>query len=232
MNLTRKHKIAVASLAFALGFGTTLVHAADRFDHKVRNDFFAGFAGNREAFDRGMKAAAATIAAEPNHAEALVWHGSGLYYLAGQAFQKGDMPKGMELYGKALAQMDKAVALDPDNIGVRIPRGAGLLAGSAPQPMDNRVRAEVKRALDDYQHAFNLQKDHLDKLSPHSLGQLLLGLGDAYQRLGDKTNAKLYFDMMEAKLPNTEYAKRAAAWKATGKLTLAQQQCFGCHASN
>lgn len=227
--MTRTHKIAVAGLAFALGFGTALVEAAERFDHKVRNDFFAGFAGDREALGRAMKAAAETIAADPNHAEALVWHGSGLYFQAGLAFQQGDSAKGMQLYGQAMAEMDKGVRLAPDQIGVRIPRGAGLLAGTAFQPMDERVRGEVRRALDDYQHTFNLQKDRLDTLSEHSLGQLLLGLGDAYSRLGDKDNAKVYFAMMEAKLPGTEYDKRAKAWKANGKLTVAEQRCFGCH---
>ncbi len=229
MNLTCTQKIGVAGLAFALGFGTALVEAADRFDHKVRNDFFAGFAGDREAFGRGMKAAAETIAADPNHAEALVWHGAGLYFQAGQAFQQGDSGKGMELYGKAMAQMDKAVQLAPDKIGVRIPRGSGLLAGTAVQPMDERVRSEVKRAVEDYQHSFDLQKDHLDKMSEHTLGQLLLGLGDAYSRLGDKDNARVYFGMIEAKLPGTEYDKRAKAWKANGKLSAAEQRCFGCH---
>ncbi|MBL8212952.1 MAG: hypothetical protein JNK87_19710 [Bryobacterales bacterium] len=227
--MTRTKKIAVAGLAFALGFGTALVEAAERFDHKVRNDFFAGFAGDREALLRGMKAAGEAIEADPNHAEALVWHGSGLYFQAGMAFQQGDSAKGMQLYGQAMAQMDKAVQLAPDSIGVRIPRGAGLLAGTAFQPMDDRVRSEVKRAVDDYQHTFDMQKDRLDKLSEHSLGQLLLGLGDAYSRLGDKENAKVYFAMLEAKLPGTEYDKRAKAWKANGKLTTAEQRCFGCH---
>lgn len=229
-NMTRNKKIAVAGLAFALGYATTLLQAADRFDHKVRNDFFAGFAGDREAFARGMKAAGETIAADPNHAEALVWHGSGLYFMAGMAFQKGDTAKGMELYGQGMGQMDKAVKLAPDSIGVRIPRGAGLLAATSMQPLDDRVKGEIRRALDDYQHAFDLQKNQLEKLSEHSLGQLLLGLGDGYQRLGDKDNAKLYFEMIEAKLPGTEYDKRAKSWKANGKLTLAEQRCYGCHA--
>jgi tetratricopeptide (TPR) repeat protein len=222
---------AAAVLAFAAGFGTTVLlgQSPARFDHKVRNDFFAGFAGDREAFARGMKTAAETIAENPNHAEALVWHGAGLYLMAGQAFQKGDSQKGMELYGKAFAEMDKGVQLEPKSIGVRIPRGSALLAATSMQKMDDRVRSEVKRAAEDFQVTFDMQKDSLDKIGEHPLGQLLLGLGDAYSRLGETEKAKIYFDLLEAKLPGTEWGKRAAAWKQTGKLTVQQQQCVGCH---
>lgn len=225
-----RHKIIAGAVAFGISFTTGLLSAPpDRFDHKVRNDFFAGFGGNHEAFARGMKVAAETIAENPNHAEALVWHGAGLYFQAGMAFQSGDSNKGMEFYRKGMGQMDKAVELAPDNIGVRIPRGAALLAATSMQPMDDRVRGEVKRAIDDYQRSFNLQKDHLEKLGEHPLGQLLLGLGDGYSRVGENEKAKPYFEMIEAKLPGSAWAKRAAAWKANGKLTLAEQQCIGCH---
>lgn len=219
--------VAVLAMSAAL-WGQEAV----RFDHKVRNDFFAGFAGDREAFARGMKTAAETIAANPNHAEALVWHGAGLYMMAGQAFQKGDSQKGMELYGKAFAEMDKGVALEPKSIGVRIPRGAALLAATSMQPMDNRVRGEVKRAAEDFQVTFDMQKGSLDTLGQHPLGQLLLGLGDAYSRLGETEKARTYFEMLEQKLPGTEWAKRAAAWKQNGRLTVAEQQCIGCHVAN
>src|SRR5688572_26034123 len=49
-----------------------------RFDHAVRADFFAGFSGNDERLQRGMAVCEAVLAENPRHAEALVWHGSGL----------------------------------------------------------------------------------------------------------------------------------------------------------
>jgi len=135
----------------------------------------------------------------------------------------------MELYRQAFAEMDKAVKLAPNRVAVRIPRGAALLAATAFQPMDNRVRGELQRAVEDYQTTFDIQKGYLDKLGEHSLGQLLLGLGDGYSRLGNSEQARRYFDMMEEKLPDTEYSKRAASWRKTGKLTIEQQMCIGCH---
>ena len=143
-----QHKrIIAATAAFVIGFGSALLSAPpDRFDHVVRNDFFAGFAGDEDALERAMKISGETISTNPEHAEALVWHGAGLYYKAGNAFQSGDNAKGMELYRKAFAEMDKAVKLAPNQVGVRIPRGAALLAATAFQPMDDRVRSELRRA--------------------------------------------------------------------------------------
>ncbi|MBL8233511.1 MAG: hypothetical protein JNL98_33755 [Bryobacterales bacterium] len=222
--------LAAGMLAFGISFTASILNGQnDRFDHKVRNDFFAGFGGDREAFARGMKAAAETIAANPNHAEALVWHGGGLYFQAGAAFQRGDSAKGMELYQKGMAQMNRAVEIAPDNIGVRIPRAAILLAATSFQQMDERVEGEIRSAIADYLRAYDLQKAQFSSLGEHPLGELLKGLGDGYSRLGEKDKAKVYFDQIEELLPKSEYAKRAASWKKNGTLTMEERQCYGCH---
>jgi len=61
--------------------GLTVLGAQPRFDMQVRNDFFAGFGGDVAAFDRGMKACEQVLAQNPKHAEALVWHGGGVFYM-------------------------------------------------------------------------------------------------------------------------------------------------------
>ena len=72
--MNRKTGMAiVVALAGGLLEGQEVV----RFDHKVREDFFAGIGGNKEALDRAMKITDEVLAKDPNHAEALVWHGSG-----------------------------------------------------------------------------------------------------------------------------------------------------------
>src|SRR5262245_45779758 len=126
----KKLKFAIAgAIGFLIGFLTTIrsAPAQQRFDLKVRNDFFAGLAGNQEALDRGMKACEEALAADPKNAEAMVWHGSGLYFQAGRAFQSGDQQKGMDLWTRGLKEMKTAEELAPDSIGVLIPRGAVLL---------------------------------------------------------------------------------------------------------
>jgi hypothetical protein len=128
---------AAGVVAYLIGFLSTIGSAQtpapspDRFDRKVREDFFAGFSGNNnERLARGMKACEDALAANPKNAEALVWHGSGVFYQSGQAFQGGDQAKGIEMWTRGLKEMQAAVELEPDNPGTRIPRGAALLTGT------------------------------------------------------------------------------------------------------
>ncbi len=49
---------------------------SERFDYKVREDLFAGFSGDNEALQRGLKVCEETLVDNPRHAEALVWRGA------------------------------------------------------------------------------------------------------------------------------------------------------------
>src|SRR5262249_62434111 len=95
------------------------VFAQQRYDMIVRQDFFSGFAGNKEALARGMKTTEETLAKDPNHAEAKVWHGAGLLVMASQAFQKGEAQNGMKMWQQALTEMEQAVRLAPNNVRCR-----------------------------------------------------------------------------------------------------------------
>lgn len=83
-------------------------------------------AGDQARFDRAMKLCEETLSRNPRHAEALVWHGAGLMFLAGQAFRRNDPQTGRTLWERGLREMDEAVGLAPENVGVLIPRGATL----------------------------------------------------------------------------------------------------------
>src|SRR5258708_1574009 len=63
-------KITVGVLGLGLAV-LGLAGAQERFDMRVRNDFFAGFAGNSEALDRGMKLCEEELARNPANAAAL-----------------------------------------------------------------------------------------------------------------------------------------------------------------
>jgi tetratricopeptide (TPR) repeat protein len=227
----KKLKFAIAgAIGFLIGFLTTIrsAPAQQRFDLKVREDFFAGLAGNQEALDRGMKACEAALATDPKNAEAMVWHGSGLYFQAGRAFQAGDQQKGMDLWTRGLKEMKTAEELAPDAIGVLIPRGAVLLAGSRFAPPD-MAKPLIEQGVSDYQHAFDLQKDRLATLGSHPKGELLFGLAEGYGRLGEEAKAREYFELILKDLPNTAYAKRASLWMETKSLPAEQTRCVGCH---
>jgi tetratricopeptide (TPR) repeat protein len=203
--------------------------AADRFDMVVRTDFFAGFAGDAGRLARGMATCERYLAANPNHAEALVWHGSGLVYQASEAFRRGDPTRGGELWSQGLAEMQRAVALEPDNIGVRVPRGAVLMQASRGLPDEGR-RPILELAVDDYEHVLALQTPHFATLSEHARGQLLFGLADGSARLGRLDKAREYFNRLVTDAPDSALTPRARQWLTEGTLPAETGLgCVGCH---
>jgi hypothetical protein len=225
---------AAGAIAYFIGFVSTRPAPAqqpERFDMKVREDFFAGFSGDAERLARGMKTCEQVLAANSKDPYALVWHGGGLMVEAGQAFQAGDQQKGMDLWTRGLKEMQTAVDLEPDNPGVRIPRGAVLLASSRFLPSPEMGRPLVTDGVADYEHTYEVQKPYFETLGTHPRGELLFGLAEGYSRLGDQSKAQLYFEKIKTDLPNTAYAKRADAWLTTKTLAANQTGCVGCHVS-
>ena len=155
------------------------------------------------------------LARDPKHPEALVWHGSGLFFQAGQAFQKGDMARGGPLWERGLAEMNAAVALAPDALPVIIPRGAVLLQASRFLPTE-MARPLLETALRDYEHVLELQKSYFHTLGDHPKGELLFGLADGYARLGENVKARVYFERLIADAPGSGQAPRGRAWLETG----------------
>ncbi|HTS50453.1 MAG TPA: hypothetical protein VMH05_21055 [Bryobacteraceae bacterium] len=219
-----KLKFAAIVLISSTGF----LMSQERFDFKVRNYFFAGFAGDAASLEKGMKICDDALAADPKNAQALVWHGSGVFYEAGQAFQKGDSQQGMELWQRGLKEMSDAVALDPDAPAVVIPRGAVLLTASHFTPPE-MARQLIQTGVQDFEKAYQLQGPDLSRLGTHPRGELMIGLADGYSRLGDQEKAQQWFERIQKEMPGTPYAKSAATWLETKSLEPAQAGCLGCH---
>jgi len=200
----------------------------DAFDYKVRADFFDGLRGDTAALDRAIKLCEDTLAREPNHAEAMVWHGAGVMARASLAFRAGDRGNGVKLYQQGLAEMDRAVALAPSNIGVRIPRGAVLLvvAGYVPEPEKTRL---VTRGASDYEVGLAGQEAYFGKLTLHAREQLLYGLTDAFATLGDQRKASAYYQRMMTDAAGSELLARAKA-RAAGEPVSGPTPCAECHA--
>lgn len=218
-------KVVCATLAItAAGLA-----AQERFDYRVRNDFFAGFAGDKEALQRAMRICEEQLAQDPQHPEAMVWHGSGLLFQSRAYFQNGDQATGSQYWQRGLNEMDQAVKLAPDNVGVRIPRGAVLLTASHYLPSPEMARPLIERGVSDYEKAYEVQNETFDNLGTHPRGELLFGLAEGYSRLGEEVKARQYFEKIRTDLPNTVYAKRAATWLETKSLPVSQTGCVGCH---
>jgi len=223
-------KLAVGGFAVAI----LTVHPVApqvRLDSQAVSDIFTGFGGNLEALKRGMDACEKLLAENPSHAEALAWHGAATLAQSSVGLSPDlDFQRRVELFKRGTGEMDRAVSLEPDNILVRTARGSILQLLTPGMPKFPNLPGLIDNARLDYQRLFDLQKDRLDRLGTHPLGELLQGLGDLYSRQGKSEEAGKYYGMIQSMLRNTEYAKRAAQWMETKQpLPTAQTMCVGCH---
>jgi len=192
-------------------------------------DFFAGFSGDAARLQQAMETCERVLADNPRHAEALVWHGSGLVFKAGAAFQRNDAQTGMQLFGRGIEEMDTAVALEPDSVGVRIPRGAVLI--QATRNMDpQRAQPLLQKAIDDYERTLAIQSAYFSTLGDHPKGELLFGLAEGYSRLGQPEKARAYFERLLNDAPASGHAANAREYLASGTLPPTRGLgCVGCH---
>jgi tetratricopeptide (TPR) repeat protein len=200
----------------------------DRFDMKVRNYFFAGLAGDAASLQKGMKICEDILANDPKQPEALVWHGTGLISESREAFQKGDQQNGAAMWQRGLDEMDQAEAMAPNDLGVRIVRGAVLLIASQYLPSE-AAHPLIEKGLSDYEKAYSVQGPDLKHLGTHKSGELMIGMADAYARLGEEDKARQWFDRIEKELPGTPYANSAATWLETKTLAPREAGCLSCH---
>jgi tetratricopeptide (TPR) repeat protein len=202
----------------------------ERFDSLVREGFFAGFTGDSEAFARGMKKCEEALAKNPKDAEALVWHGSGLSYQAKATFTAGDAEKGRKIRAQADEEMNDAVNMRPDDVAVLIPRASITLSAALHVPTPELAKKNFQVATTDYEKILRLESPAFSKLPIHSRGELLGGLAEAWNGLGDKEKSKAYLQRMVVELPNTAYSNQAneilSAPSRTGALGTT---CLGCH---
>jgi tetratricopeptide (TPR) repeat protein len=200
----------------------------DRFDMKVRNYFFAGLAGDAASLQKGMKICEDILANDPKQPEALVWHGTGLISESREAFQKGDQQNGAAMWQRGLDEMDQAEAMAPNDLGVRIVRGAVLLIASQYLPSE-AAHPLIEKGLSDYEKAYSVQGPDLKHLGTHKSGELMIGMADAYARLGEEDKARQWFERIEKELPGTPYANSAATWLETKTLAPREAGCLSCH---
>ncbi|MGP0075849.1 MAG: hypothetical protein ACLPWF_28365 [Bryobacteraceae bacterium] len=224
-------KMQQTTIAAVLILTAGALLSQDRFDFKVRNYFFAGLAGDAASLEKGMKICENILASDPKQPEALVWHGMGLVSESRTAFQKGDQQNGAALWQRGLDEMDQAEEIAPDDLGVRIVRGAVLLVASQYLP-EEAAHPLIEKGLSDYEKAYSVQGPDLSHLGTHKSGELMIGMADAYARLGQQEKAQRWFERIQKDLPGTPYAKSAAMWLETKTLAPRQAGCLSCHAGS
>jgi hypothetical protein len=199
-------KLFLLAAIVAVGMAAAGV-AQERFDYRVRDDMFRAFGGNEAAFKSAMAAIDETLSVNPDHAEALVWRGVGGFFQAGRA--SGDEAR--TLATSAMADMDRALALEPRNIGVLIPRAAGLLVAARNQRDPVRVRDLATRAATGFETALTLRQGAFAGLAQHNRGEYLSGLAESWALAGNQGKAEDYLERILVELPGSPYAERATA---------------------
>ena len=232
------HRVARIRTALAgLVAGLLLASAAPsggaqppRFDYLVRADFFAGLAGDRARLDRAMKTCADALAADPRHAEAMVWHGAGLIVRAGHAAQAGEAATARDLTARGLDEMDAGARLAPTDIAVLVVRAAVLTRLARVPAFADREREWLETAVAHYGTVLALQAPQFAAMSTHARGELLGGLAENLDRLGQPERARHYLARIVSELPDTTYASRARGWLSEGATaSRASLSCIGCH---
>lgn len=221
----RMQKTTIAAVII-LTAGTLL--SQDRFDFKVRTYFFAGLTGDAASLQKGMKICEEILASNPKQPEALVWHGMGLVSESRTAFQNGDEQNGATLWQRGLDEMDQAETLAPNDLGVRIVRGAVLLVASQYLPAE-AAHPLIEKGLSDYEKAYSVQGPDLSHLGMHKSGELMIGIAEAYARLDQPEKAQRWFERIQNDLPGTPYAESASAWLETKTLAPQKAGCLTCH---
>jgi len=202
--------------------------AQERFDYQVRDDMFRAFAGNAAAFKSAMATIEEKLKEHPNHAEALVWRGGARSFMAGRALAAGDIEGARAMAAAGMADLDRAFALEPSNIGVLVPRAAVLLALARNQRDAARTRELAAQAAANFETGLALRRNAFDRLSQHNRGEYLSGLAESWALAGDQERAERYLRRILAELPESRYAERAAAklanWDDRQPLN-----CQSCH---
>ncbi|MEM9825727.1 MAG: hypothetical protein AAF958_04020 [Planctomycetota bacterium] len=199
-----------------------------RFDMVVREDFFAGFAGDQARLQRGMEECRRVLKDNPDHAEAMVWLGSGEVFSSGERFEKGDFPGGIQLWQSGLSKMDRAIELEPDSVSVLIPRAATLLPAS--RSLRGGMKQQILQRLQrDFERVYERQKDQLAEIGEHPLGELRMGLADVYRAQGKLAESNYQLTKLTEELPDTDYAERATKWLAAKPDAVLAHNCIGCH---
>ena len=207
--MTWRRSVGLAAVV-AVGISATSL-AQERFDYQVRGDMFRAFGGNEAAFKNAMSIIDAKLRADPDHAEALVWRGAARYWKAGQSFGAGNTANARVLADAAMADMDRAIALQPSNIAVLIPRATVLLAAARYQRDPDRIRNLATRVAADFETALAIRQPVFDQLGQHNRGEYLSGLAESWALAGKRDKAESYLRRILVELSNSPYAERAAA---------------------
>ena len=198
----------------------------------VREDIFAGFlAADMPRFEAGMAKVERELKANPTDSDALSWRGGGKLLLAVRAQEAGKSDEFTRLYSEARTDFAKAAEVAQ---GKPTMTGVYAIVGGSYTVFADRFPAGLRReawtaSQENYLALRNLQKPYFEQIPLHMRGEILSGLAQAAQRLGDTETATQRLNEVIEKLPGSPYATRARRWQeqpaTAAKTSITCQMC-------
>lgn len=200
----------------------------------VREDIFAGFLdGDMTRHALGVKKLDGILAGNPKAADALAWYGGSALLYAVRAYEAGDTAAFDAEYAKAMDLFARAAA-----IAKPIPRyaeGIHAITGGSFTVFADRLPPKYRRETwlkvrEHYSALLELQKAQFDRLPVHFRGEVMAGLAQAAQRLGETEKAVTLTQELVAAFPGTPYAVFGKRWLDKPE-TMAKSKiaCVTCH---
>ena len=197
----------------------------------VREDLFAGYMVNDVArFEKGMRKLDEILKGEFASRPARAWRASGILYLGVRALEAGNVEEFNLRVDEAEGQFNSArTRATREELGAIYAIQGGAYALFADRfPIELRKEG-WRRVQEHYSKLRELQMPAFDNYPQHMRGEVLAGLAQAAQRLGQTDEAEKLLNELIAALPNSVYATRALRWKenpqAADKTNLTCQTC-------
>ncbi len=202
------------------------------FSQWVREDLFAGFMGDSKLeFERGVEKVDAYLRAHPGDSAATAWKASSDLYLAVRARESKKPADYEKLLATAMVEFAEAYRSAPAES-----KGAALaVTGGTAVVLGDRLAPESKTAF------FTVARDRLieleraqsadfAKMPVHHQGEVLGGLAQMEQRLGNLDGATIYAKRIVSTLPGSPYARAAQGFidDPAGR-SAPQLGCMTCH---
>ncbi|MBI2689543.1 MAG: hypothetical protein HYX27_24815 [Acidobacteria bacterium] len=202
----------------------------------VREDLFAGFIdADMDRFERGVKKLDAVLADSPKAADALGWHAGNTLFLAVRAYEAGDNNAFESGYAKALDLFDRIAAIAREEPQYK--EAVHAITGGSFSVFSDRLPPKYRRdgwqrVRENYLALREAQRPAFDTANfpLHFRGEVMAGLAQAAQRLGEAEQAKTLTQELVKAFPGTPYAAFGQRWldkpetMAKTKLT-----CGTCH---
>ncbi|HYP50411.1 MAG TPA: hypothetical protein VEQ34_05675, partial [Pyrinomonadaceae bacterium] len=114
---------------------------------------------------------------------------------ARNAFYQGDFMTGSSLWRQGISEMEKAVEFGPGDTDVLIVRGSTWYQASREFPDPNEANRLLQTAIGDFEKIIGASGNNL-KLIPAEAHFIFLDLAEGYERQGDKTKARNFYQRL------------------------------------